>query len=67
MLSLPLKIPMCEPSTERGKLEEEFIRNVTLSSLELTSLAKPLMKMFAVRIVFLWDGVQWILIHICYF
>jgi chromosome transmission fidelity protein 4 len=47
MISVPLKIPVCEVATERGQLEEEFIRSVSLAPSEHTMLAKTLTKMFA--------------------
>jgi hypothetical protein len=51
MISVPLKIPVCEVATERGQLEEEFIRSVSLAPSEHTMLAKTLTKMFAVSTI----------------
>lgn len=48
MMTLPLQVPLCDVSSERGKLEEELVRQKTLAPSNTTDIAKCLMKMFAV-------------------
>ena len=48
MMTLPLQVPLCDVSSERGKLEEEFVRQTTLQPSNATGISKCLMKMFAV-------------------
>ena len=51
MMAIPLKVPVCEPETEKGKIEEAYIRNKLMhpERAEEAENVKGLMKMFAVR------------------